>query len=216
MDQDLPDTVDWRDKGAVGPVQNQGNTKTCWAFASVACVEALNYQATGVFTKLSEQQVIDGAVASKCLQGWVQRAFDFIIKNRGLATQEDYPWKGVANPLRQTQLVYGAIDDYARTYQNHELQMKRAVAKCPVTVAIDSSNPRFLHYEGGIYREPIRKNILNHMMAVVGYGSTYHGGDYWICYPLLTNLPFWVLLDAGKEPAAQSLTPNPNEFPLAL
>ncbi|KAK9058800.1 hypothetical protein SSX86_023643 [Deinandra increscens subsp. villosa] len=173
MDQGLPDTVDWRDTGAVGPVQDQDGTNTCWAFASVVCVEAMNFQATGVFTKLSEQQLIDGAVDTKCLKGGVTKAFDFIIKNRGLASQKDYPWTGV--------LVYGAIDDHACIHRNREFELKRAVAKHPVTVLIDSLNPSFLKYERGIYRQPIRGDLLNHVMAVVGYGATKHGEEYWIC-----------------------------------
>ncbi|KAJ0985316.1 hypothetical protein J5N97_003672 [Dioscorea zingiberensis] len=42
-----PDSIDWRDMGAIGPVRNQGGCFSCWAFAVLTTVEAINQIVTG-------------------------------------------------------------------------------------------------------------------------------------------------------------------------
>lgn len=39
--------IDWRVRGAVGNVKNQGGCGSCWAFAAVSQLESLNYIKSG-------------------------------------------------------------------------------------------------------------------------------------------------------------------------
>ena len=57
--KDLPASVDWREKGAVTPVKNQGQCGSCWAFATTAMIESYAAIATGNLPVLSSQQVAD-------------------------------------------------------------------------------------------------------------------------------------------------------------
>ncbi|CAL5329726.1 unnamed protein product [Camellia sinensis] len=41
-DEELPESVDWRTKGAVAPSKDQGDCGSCWEFSTVAAVEGLN------------------------------------------------------------------------------------------------------------------------------------------------------------------------------
>jgi C1A family cysteine protease len=54
----LSDSVDWRTKGAVNAVQDQGQCGSCWAFSSTAAMESAHFLKTGQLLKLSEQQLV--------------------------------------------------------------------------------------------------------------------------------------------------------------
>ena len=92
---EVPTSVDWRKLGAVTPVKNQGQCGSCWAFSTVAAVEGINQIATGNLVSLSEQQLIDCNVDGNngCNGGSMPMAFDFLVKNGGLDTEEHYPYK---------------------------------------------------------------------------------------------------------------------------
>lgn len=67
---------DWRNQGAVNPIQDQGQCGSCWAFGSTASMEGAYEISTGTLLKFSEQQLVDCDTACYgCNGGWAYQAF---------------------------------------------------------------------------------------------------------------------------------------------
>ncbi|GKV35123.1 hypothetical protein SLEP1_g43436 [Rubroshorea leprosula] len=177
---DLPKSVDWRKKGAVTRVKNQGSCGSCWAFSTVAAVEGINQIVTGNLTELSEQELIDCDTTynSGCNGGLMDYAFSFIVSNGGLRKEEDYPYIMEEGTCELTKHESGmvTISGYRDVPENSEESLLKALANQPVSVAIEASGRDFQFYSGGVFDGHCGSE-LDHGVAAVGYGST-KGLDY--------------------------------------
>lgn len=178
----LPESIDWRQKGAVAPVKDQGSCGSCWAFSTIAAVEGVNQIVTGDLISLSEQELVDCDTSYNegCNGGLMDYAFEFIIKNGGIDTEEDYPYKGrdgSCDTYRKNAKVV-SIDDYEDVPVNDEKALQKAVANQPVSVSIEGGGRDFQFYDSGIFTGKCG-TALDHGVTTVGYG-TENGVDYWI------------------------------------
>nr|AZB50353.1 cysteine proteinase-like protein [Physalis pubescens] len=179
-----PISVDWRNKGAVTPVKNQKSCGSCWAFSAVAAIEGINKIKTGELVSLSEQQLVDCDVNSDnqgCNGGFMEGAFEFIIQNGGITTDENYPYTGKDEKCKTKKSKQHAvtISGYERIPAN-EKSLEAAVLKQPISVAVDASGYSFQLYSGGLYTGYCGYS-LNHGVTLVGYGVEESDDDkYWI------------------------------------
>ncbi|XP_052201897.1 cysteine protease XCP1 [Diospyros lotus] len=177
---DLPKSVDWRKKGAVTNVKNQGSCGSCWAFSTVAAVEGINQIVTGNLTSLSEQELIDCDTTynNGCNGGLMDYAFQYIIANGGLHKEEDYPYameEGTCDERKGISDVV-TISGYHDVPENNEQSLLKAIANQPLSVAIEASGRDFQFYSGGVFDGHCGSE-LDHGVTAVGYGTS-RGLDY--------------------------------------
>jgi len=182
----LPKAVDWRTKGAVTSVKDQGHCGSCWAFSTTGALEGQHYRKTGVLVSLSEQNLVDcsGHYGNNgCNGGLMDNAFRYIKDNGGLDTEKSYPYEGIDDSCHFERSNIGATDrGFVDIPEADETKMMQAVATIgPVSVAIDASHESFQFYSEGVYDEPTcDSQNLDHGVLVVGYGTDTDDKDYWL------------------------------------
>ncbi|KAF2364357.1 Peptidase C1A papain C-terminal, partial [Trinorchestia longiramus] len=89
----LPSSVDWREKGAVTPVRDQGSCGSCWAFSAIGAMEGQRFMKTGKLDVLSPQQLVDcSSFNNGCHGGFPSLAFEYIERLGGIALEDDYKY----------------------------------------------------------------------------------------------------------------------------
>ncbi|KAL9297794.1 hypothetical protein ACSQ67_023690 [Phaseolus vulgaris] len=180
----VPSTVDWRQKGAVTPVKDQGQCGCCWAFSAVAATEGIHALTAGKLISLSEQELVDcdsKGVDQGCEGGLMDDAFKFVIQNQGLNTEANYPYKGTDETCNANAASGHAatIKGYEDVPANNEKALQKAVVNQPVSVAIDASGSDFQFYESGVFTGSCGTE-LDHGVTAVGYGVSDDGTEYWL------------------------------------
>ncbi|KAL4569788.1 hypothetical protein LXL04_025431 [Taraxacum kok-saghyz] len=180
----VPTSMDWRTKGAVTPIKDQGQCGCCWAFSAVGAMEGITQLKTGKLISLSEQELVDcdtSGVDQGCDGGLMDDAFDFILKNKGLTTETNYPYKGVDGTCNNNEASNNAatITGHEDVPANSESALLKAVASQPISVAIDASGSDFQFYSSGVFTGECGTE-LDHGVTAVGYGENAEGTKYWL------------------------------------
>jgi len=183
---EAPNTVDWRKKGAVTPIKDQGQCGSCWAFSSTGSLEGQTFLKTKKLISLSEQNLVDCSTDQGnegCNGGLMDQAFEYIKENKGIDTEASYPYTAEDGSCKYKAKSKGATcTGYVDISSGSEKALQQAVAKVgPISVAIDASHDSFQLYKSGVYKEPqCSSEELDHGVLAVGYGTAKKGGDYWL------------------------------------
>ncbi|XP_064622799.1 procathepsin L-like [Lineus longissimus] len=181
---DAPSAVDWRTKGYVTAVKDQGKCGSCWSFSATGSLEGQHKRKTGKLVNLSEQQLIDCSTLwgnNGCQGGSQCSTFKYVKEAGGLDTEKCYPYTAKDGNCHTKESCIGAKSTgVIYLPRADEDALKAAVASVgPVSVAITVTS-NFHYYSHGVYNEPdCSPYKLNHAVLVVGYGSE-RGIDYWI------------------------------------
>jgi C1A family cysteine protease len=173
--------VDWRTKGAVTPVKNQGQCGSCWAFSTTGSLEGAHFLAGNSLTAFSEQQLVDCAAAEGnqgCNGGLMDQGFEYIIKQGSLCKEADYPYTAATDSCNVcSSPVAKLVSSYKDVTSGDESALMTAVNLTPVSIAIEADQSAFQFYSGGVM-DGTCGTALDHGVLLVGYGTD-SGKDYW-------------------------------------
>jgi len=171
--------VDWRTKGAVNPVQNQGQCGSCWAFSSTAAIEGAHQIKTGNLLKLSEQQFVDcDSQSSGCNGGLEIWAFAYAEKN-AIELETAYPYTAKDGSCAASSSAgQVSVTDFATVPPKDVAQLKAAINIQPTCVSVHAG-AAFQQYSSGILDTRLCIGALNHAVTAVGYGED-NGKGYFI------------------------------------
>ncbi|XP_017467683.1 PREDICTED: putative cysteine proteinase CG12163 [Rhagoletis zephyria] len=186
---ELPKEFDWREKGVISNVKNQGMCGSCWAFSVTGNVEGLHAVKTGKLEEYSEQELLDcDTTDSACNGGLMDNAYEAIQHIGGLELESEYPYEGHKDQCQFNKSmahvkVKGGID----LPKNESAIAQWLITNGPVSIGINANAMQF--YRGGVshpWKALCSKKNLDHGVLIVGYGVS--------DYPMFKKtLPYWIV-----------------------
>ena len=177
----LPASVDWREKGVVTAVKDQGGCGSCWAFAATACLESHIAIETDYLFNLAPQEFVscmpnpnECGGTGGCQGSIVDLAYDYAIEHGGLVSEfqmgyssyygengnctihpeENKNLRGTSTGGPDPDGVSGGvvnIEDYANLPTNDYLSLMNAIAKTG-PVAVSVAASPWKSYESGVFQ----------------------------------------------------------------
>jgi C1A family cysteine protease len=188
----VPDSLDWREKGAVTSVKNQGQCGSCWAFSSTGAIEGAWAIAKGPLVDLSEQQLVDCATGVRygshgCSGGQMDGAFQYVITN-GQCSLASYPYisaegkEGTCHTCSAVARISTCFD----VQPKNQASLKVAVSQQPVSIAIEADTRYFQFYSSGVLTSSDCGTNLDHGVLIVGYGVE-------------NTIPYWLVKNSWGD-----------------
>ncbi len=191
----LPSSYDWRSKGVVSAIRDQGQCGSCWAFSGTSTLESAVAIKSGKLYDLSEQQGVDcstirnGYSNMGCSGGMYDTLWKFVTDNNGLCSESAYPYtSGTTTKTGTCQKtctpVSGTkVSSYVKVTPYSDTSMMNALTVNPVSIAVYAAGRSFQLYNSGIYDDFTgcggNNPELDHAVVLVGWGSS-NGQDYYI------------------------------------
>jgi len=187
---DLPPTVDWRTKGVITPVKDQGGCGSCWTFGTVETIESFWALSGRTLPVLSEQQALDctpnpddcGGTGG-CGGGTAEIIYQQLVASGGITSEQQYPYVGEDEQCQfnnKTTPIVAKISGYVALPSNQYQPVMNAVATVgPLVINVDASS--WFGYDSGVFDGCDDQNPdIDHVVQLVGYGTDSDYGDYWL------------------------------------
>jgi len=176
LDGPMAATVDWRTKGAVTEVKDQGQCGSCWAFSATEAIESYNFLAGNKLLNLSPQQITScDKVDQGCNGGNTETAYQYVVKQGGIDLESEYPYTsgtGVTG-ICKVKTDYAATITGYTSITKGESNLQAALNNGPVSICLAAE--AFQTYSSGILK--VCPGQVDHCVQAVGYDST---NNYWL------------------------------------
>jgi len=177
--------IDWRAKGKVGPVKNQGGCGSCWTFGGTAAFEGHYAIQTGSLQRFAEQELLDCTYEKLhmygahdgCNGGWYWHGFDMIKMTQHFSLEKDYPYKAKDNKCDLSNKKNGmvGVESWGKIRprrSKNDGSLVTALNMGPVSMAFEVKGGMQYYQEGILSIENCGANP-HHAMAVTGYTADY-------------------------------------------
>jgi len=176
-------SIDWREKGAVTPVKNQGQCGSCWAFSATEQIESDYFLTYGELKVLAPQQIVScDNVDLGCNGGDTVTAYQYVQSAGGQEWSKDYPYtSGTTGRTGTCDFIKKDITAdlkqafYVSQKASQEKNMLQQIQQSPMSVCVDAET--WQTYTGGIVTARTCAQSLDHCVQVVGYNEQQ---QYWI------------------------------------
>lgn len=184
----IPETYDFRQihKECAGPVVSQGNCSSSYVLALASMLSDRICMTTGTRVPISAQHVIscDQDINEGCKKGYVQRAYDFYVKNKlydesclryGAGRFVNCSENTCKEPLAES----GRIGRICGVDSQEQIK-REIVLNGPVVASIEVHSD-FLTYKEGIYNADMAPYVYagGHIVKIIGWGVE-NKRKYWL------------------------------------
>ncbi|XP_053975133.1 cathepsin O-like [Hylaeus volcanicus] len=177
----MPLKFDWREKGVVTPVREQGSCGACWAFSTVQVAESMLAIKNGTLRTLSVQEMIDCARNGNfgCEGGDICSLLSWLLVSKVEIFQESsYPLTRQTSMCKLNKTLEKApgirIKDFTcDSFRDAEDDLLVTLATHgPVAAAVNALS--WQNYLGGViqYHCDGSFDSLNHAVQIVGYDKS--------------------------------------------
>jgi len=174
--KEIPDEFDWRLKGVVTEVKDQGHTcGSCWAFSATGTLEGFYAIKHDKLLSFSTQQLVscDTGKNEGCNGGWSEYAMEYAGK-KGLNLEKDYPYTAADDKCKFKPWKAVKINkSWQYITSNNTNAMKNAIANVgPVSVSLQGDKDVFRFYTSGTITSLDCGAHQNHVVLAVGTPRT--------------------------------------------
>jgi len=178
---ELPSSFDWKSKGAVTPVKDQGQCGSCWDFSATETIESVCFLAGYGLQTLSEQQILDcDTTDGGCNGGWPYNAYQYVISAGGIESESKYPYTAQDGSCQfNPSYIACKVTSWKYVTQSKdENQMQNFLyTNSPMSVCVDASSWQF--YNGGVITTSSGCGTdIDHCVQVTGW-SVQSGVNAW-------------------------------------